>query len=105
MRKLLYPFLVVLAVLATHDGFSQMNRKQIKKNNRQVSSYRGKKFGFSKEKRYNALGVTLTALNYYGDLAPKPKRLSTDIAFTRPALSVSFSHRFGPRYTITASFM
>lgn len=68
-------------------------------------SYRGKKFGFGMEKRYNTIGVSLNALNYYGDLAPTPKRISTDISFTRPGIGFSFSHRFGPRYTATANFM
>ena len=70
-----------------------------------MSSYRGKKEWFSKEKRYNTLGIALNALNYYGDLAPKPTQFSTDISFTRPAVGLTFSHRFGPRYSITSSFM
>lgn len=106
MRKIL----CVLAAFAmlfglVNDGFSQMNRQQIKKNNRRLMSYRGKKFGFGKEKRYDAIGITLNALNYYGDLAPRPKKLSTDLAFTRPAVGICYTHRFGPRYTLLASFM
>jgi hypothetical protein len=105
MRKLFYLCLTVVLLLSSADLFSQMNRKAIKKNNRRLSSFRGKKFHFGKEKIYNSLGITLNALNYYGDLAPRPSRISTDISFTRPALGLSFSHRFGPRYTLTAGFM
>lgn len=105
MRKLFCLLLIVVMMVSVERAHSQMNRKAIKKNNRRLSSFRGKKFHFGKEKVYNALGVSLNALNYYGDLAPRPSRISTDISFTRPALGLSFSHRFGPRYSITAAFM
>lgn len=96
-------FLVCLGIGL--DSFSQMNRRSIKRNNKRISSYRGKKFGFGKEKRYNSIGISLSAFNYYGDLSPLPSKLSTDISFTRPALGISWAHRFGPRYTVQASFM
>lgn len=68
-------------------------------------TFRGKKQGFGKEKRYDQISLTLNAMNYYGDLAPKPGRISTDLSLTRPAVGLSYSHRFGPRYTLTGSFM
>lgn len=105
MRKLLFLLIIAVFFSQAQQGYSQMNRRQIKSNNKRLSSYRGKKFGFGKEKRYNTVGVSLNALNYYGDLAPKPNKVSTDISFTRPGIGFSFSHRFGPRYTITGSFM
>ncbi len=105
MRKTLYLFLALVILLTANDSFAQMNRKNIKKNNRRISSYRGRKQGFSANNKYNAVGISLNALNYYGDLSPKSGPLSTDISFTRPAIGVSFSHRFGPRYTLTAGFM
>jgi hypothetical protein len=104
MRKLIYLGVVVFLFFST-EGFGQMNRKTIKKNNRRISHFKGKKFHFGKEKVYNAFGITLNALNYYGDLAPRPTKFSTDISFTRPAFGLSFSHRFGPRYTLIAGFM
>lgn len=91
--------------MSAEDALGQMNRKAIKKNNRRISNFRGKKYHFGKEKIYNTIGFSLSALNYYGDLAPAPSRFSTDISFTRPALGVSFSHRFGPRYSLVGSFM
>src|SRR5688572_20677876 len=105
MKRVFYLCLAVALMLSSTEAFSQLNRKAIKKNNRRISHFRGKKFHFGKEKIYNSLGVSLNAFNYYGDLAPKPSRLSTDIAFTRPALGLSFTHRFGPRYQVTAGFM
>jgi hypothetical protein len=104
MRKLIYLGVAVILFFST-ASYGQMNRKTIKKNNRRISQFKGKKFHFGKEKIYNAVGITINALNYYGDLAPRPTKFSTDISFTRPAIGLSFSHRFGPRYTITAGFM
>jgi hypothetical protein len=106
MKKSLYQVIAILLMfLAAESVEAQMNRNTLKKNNKRISSYRGKKEWFSKEKRYNTLGITLNALNYYGDLAPRPSRFSTDISFTQPAVGISFGHRFGPRYLLTGSFM
>jgi len=69
-----------------------------------MASFKGKKFGF-KNKAYSGFGFSLNSFNYYGDLSPKPQNVSTDISFTRPALGLSFMHRFGPRYTFLAQFM
>ena len=105
MRKLFYLLLAFVILLTANDSFAQMNRKSIKKNNKRISSYRGKKSGFSAKNRYNAIGISLNAMNYYGDLSPHPGEFSTDLAYTRPAFGISLSHRFGPRYTLTGAFM
>lgn len=106
MRKLALLSLItaMLCLGIEHDSFGQMNRRAIKKNNKRISSYRGRKTHFGKEKIYNSIGISLNALNYYGDLSPTPKRMSTDLTLTRPAIGLSFTHRFGPRYQITAAF-
>jgi len=106
MRKLWLAILSVSLLLgAGSEGYAQLNRKSIKKNNKRIASYRGRKSAFGKEKRYNAIGFSINAVNYYGDLAPKPQRVSTDISFTRPGFGLSFIHRFGPRYSLKAEFM
>ncbi|HEX6224088.1 MAG TPA: DUF6089 family protein [Chryseolinea sp.] len=105
MRKSVYVIATMLLLFFASDAAAQMKRRSVKKNNKKISSYRGKKEWFSKEKRYNTLGISLNALNYYGDLAPKPTRFSTDISFTRPAIALAYSHRFGPRYAVIGSFM
>lgn len=105
MRKLLYVSLAFFLLSLAFDSEAQINRKSIKKNNKRISSYRGRKSWFGKEKVYSMLGFSVNALNYYGDLSPRPGRFSTDISFTRPAVGLVFSHRFGPRYAITGSFM
>jgi hypothetical protein len=104
MRRVFYLTLALSLLMCSTKAWSQLNRKSIKKNNRRISHFRGKKFHFGKEKVYNSIGISLNAFNYYGDLAPKPSRFSTDITFTRPAIGFSFTHRFGPRYQLMAAF-
>lgn len=105
MRSRLYLVIAIIILIVSNESYGQMNRKSIKRNNKRISSFKGRKSIFSKEKRYNAIGFNLSALNYYGDLAPRPNRLSTDISFTRPSLGISFIHRFGPRYSVVGMFM
>lgn len=106
MRKLWLAIIGSFILLAgSEKALAQMNRKNIKKNNKRIASFKGKKSHFGKDKIYNAIGFSVNALNYYGDIAPRPQRVSTDISFTKPGLGVSFAHRFGPRYTLQAQFM
>ncbi|HMJ69326.1 MAG TPA: DUF6089 family protein [Cyclobacteriaceae bacterium] len=102
MRKLWWALIAVFFCLQAE---AQINRNAIKKNNKKIGSYRGKSNSFGRQKAYSALGVSLNALNYYGDLAPRPSKVSTDISFTKPGIGVSFMHRFGPRYTVLGTFM
>lgn len=106
MRKLFFGILCTFLLFGlSNQGQAQFNRKQIKKNNKRIASFRGRKAGFGKNKIYNSIDFSVSALNYYGDIAPQPKRVSTDISFTKPAFGLSFTHRFGPRYSLQAQFM
>ncbi len=87
-----------------YSADAQINRKKIRKNNKRISNFKGRKSHFAKEKRYNWLALSLNTFNYFGDLAPLNKTASTDISFTSPAIGVMFGHRFGPFYTLRASF-
>ena len=99
-------WVTIVAVLAgSSEAVAQLNRKAIKRNNKRIASFKGRKSHFGKDKVYNAIGFSVNALNYYGDLAPRPQRVSTDISFTKPGFGVSFAHRFGPRYTLQGQFM
>ncbi len=102
MRKLWLALIVLFVCLQAE---AQINRSAIKKNNKRIGSFRGNKNTFGKTKAYSAIGFSVNALNYYGDLAPKPSRISTDISFTKPGFGLSFMHRFGPRYTVQGQFM
>lgn len=106
MRKIAYLLVAFILVAAfDYDVYGQMSRRNIKRNNKRIGSFKGRKSHFDKNKVYNAVGISLNAFNYYGDLSPSSKRVSTDLSLTRPAIGVSFVHRFGPRYQLVGSFM
>ncbi len=105
MRMLLVALSVFfLGLCYAPDSIGQFNRKSIKKNNKRIASYTGKK-RFGKDHVYSGVGFSLNALNYYLDLSPLPSKFSTDISFTKPGIGISFFHRFGPRYTLVGQFM
>jgi hypothetical protein len=43
-------------------------------------------------------------MNYFGDLTPQAKILSTDLRFTRPQIGLNYTRRIGTRYSIRGSF-
>lgn len=106
MRKVCIAWLCLFfLILQTEEGLAQFSRKSIKNGNKRMASFRGAKSRFGKEKVYNTIGFSVNALNYYGDLSPSPQRVSTDISFTRPGFGISYTRRFGPRYSVQAQFM
>ncbi|TGE05278.1 DUF6089 family protein [Hymenobacter fodinae] len=58
---------------------------------------------FSKRKQYNSVGVSLNAMNYFGDITPKPSIPSFRAGATRPNLGLSFTRRFAPRISVRAA--
>ncbi|OON70621.1 DUF6089 family protein [Hymenobacter sp. CRA2] len=58
---------------------------------------------FSKRKQYNSVGLSLNAMNYFGDIVPKPSIASLRFAATRPNLGLSFTRRFAPRISARAA--
>jgi hypothetical protein len=52
---------------------------------------------FSKRKQYTSIGVSLNAMNYFGDLNPNTNFASFKLADTRPNLGLTITHRFFPR--------
>lgn len=50
-------------------------------------------------RHYNTVSASLNAMNYFGDLAPRPAFTSLRFGSTRPNLGVALSHRFAPRLT------
>lgn len=105
MRKLCFVLLWFMLLLGVGEAYAQINRKSIKKSNKRVGAYKGKTNTFGKQNKYHSFGVSLNALNYYGDLSPAPGKVSTDISFTKPGFGLSYSHRFGPRFSMQGQFM
>ncbi len=104
MKRLITFCLVIFLIGISGEVYSQINSKQARKMNKRIASYKGQKTYFAKSKRYNSVGVSLNAMNYFGDIAPTSNWASTDLKFTRPGLGLSFEHRFGPRYSLRAAF-
>lgn len=106
MKKLSVVSLIVVLLLAVvGDTWAQFNTKGVKSGNRRIAGYRGQKSKFGKEKIYNSVGISINALNYYGDLAPSPSSFSTDLSFTKPGFGLSYTHRFGPRYALMGQYL
>ncbi|MEL7004428.1 MAG: DUF6089 family protein, partial [Bacteroidota bacterium] len=109
MKKLyIILFSCIFLLCGYTDGNSQRQsfkkrQKKIRQNNRRISSFRGRKTGVFKNKRYNYIAVGVNAFNYFGDLAPLSRTASTDLGLTRSGFGVTFGHRFGPRYTLRGS--
>ena len=105
MKRLFIAFICMMMLsIGGETAYGQIKSRQVRKNNKRISNFRGKKRGFGKDRRYHYFGVTLNALNYFGDLAPLEKFSSTDISFTRPGFGLFWGHRFGPRYSLRANF-
>lgn len=54
-------------------------------------------------KRYTTVGLSLNAINYFGDLAPKDQIFSTDLSLTRLDLGLFAYRRLGPRLAVRGS--
>lgn len=55
-------------------------------------------------KKYTSIGISVNALNYFGDLAPKEDLFSTNLSLTRPGFGIHAQRRMGPRFTARISF-
>lgn len=96
--------LLLGSIIISDNAYSQLNRRQIKRNNKAASSFKGQKGLFPKSKQYSTIGVSINAMNYLGDITPTASAISTDISFTRPGFSIWGSHRVGARYTVEAAY-
>jgi hypothetical protein len=88
------------------DGESKPEKKLKNTYGKEYSRKRaphGHKWVWTKRKEYISAGISLNAMNYFGDITPRPNFLSTDIRMTRPNVSVFVAKRFFPN--ITGRFM
>lgn len=103
MRSVRIVLVIILIGVLMATAEAQMSRKKIKKNNKAMSKFHGKKNTFTKQKKYKYLAFSINSLSYLGDIAPKASWGSTSLGFVRPGFSLSYGYRFGPRYTVMAS--
>lgn len=78
MRKLFWlVFAILIGITSVTDSYGQF---------------------FSRRKHYTTIGAGISAMNYFGDLAPTDKIASADFSFTRPQLSFFAARKFHPRF-------
>jgi hypothetical protein len=94
--------IIILSSILAIPASAQLSRNRIKSNNKAMSKFRGKKNTFSKQKKYYSFGISVNSMNYLGDIAPKASWGSTKVGNTRPGVTLSFAHRYGPRYSVLA---
>jgi len=59
---------------------------------------------FTRSKRYTSVGVSVNAMNYFGDITPSESFTSTDLQFTRYNIGVHLTRRYTPRFSGRFSF-
>ncbi|GAB3327806.1 hypothetical protein GCM10027429_01960 [Marivirga atlantica] len=109
MRKVILLFSIVMSAMMVlpESADAQLfgGRNKRRKSSRKIGSFSGSKRAFNPEITYFAIGGGINALNYFGDIAPRPSTFSTDISFTRPGFNIFLKQKFGDRFSWRANFM
>lgn len=59
---------------------------------------------FTLRRRYGSVGVSMGAMNYFGDIVPEPAFTSFRFKSTRPSISISYTYRYRPRISFRGSY-
>ena len=111
MRKVaIFLIALFLSVVASEALFAQSSKKfknaSFRRKNKRISSYTGGRVGkFSSAGKYSAIGISVNAFNYFGDLAPRSSRGSFDISFTRPGFGVYYTKKVMPRLSLRGQLL
>jgi hypothetical protein len=109
MKKLILSFSILMSALmilpeaADAQIFGGKNKRR--KSSRKIGSFSGSKKLINPEISYYAIGGGINALNYFGEISPRPTTFSTDISFTRPGINLFLKQKFGDRYSWKVNFM
>ena len=103
MKKFYLLLLLLLAVcVSSTQVFAQNTRRAaraaMRAKSREMSKFTVKR-SFGKSKQYSAVGGFLGAANYYGDLAPKTRRLSTSTKLTRTYFGGFYQKRINANFS------
>lgn len=103
----IYPVIILIGWIFNPEiAAAQMSRRQIIKNNSRLMSYRGNIRNQYGSKKYQAsIGLAVNATNYYGDLAPLPDKVSSDISLTKIGGSITYAYPFAPNFSLRGGFM
>ncbi|WP_439880499.1 DUF6089 family protein [Pontibacter sp. MBLB2868] len=59
---------------------------------------------FTMRKRYSSIGLSLGAMNYFGDIVPEPNFTSLRFKSTRPNVGINYTRRYRPRISGKVAF-
>ncbi len=59
---------------------------------------------YTKRKRYSSVGISVGAMNYFGDIVPQPDFTSLRFKSTRPNIGINYTYRFAPRVSVRGAF-
>ncbi|SFC51671.1 hypothetical protein SAMN05421780_10690 [Flexibacter flexilis DSM 6793] len=108
MKKVLSLLLLVVTLSVSNDVLAQSpigkraKRAADRSKSRPITHYTLKK-KFPKHMKYISVGGGIGAANYFGDLAPRLNRFSSDIKMTRTFVSGVITRRYSPYLSFRAS--
>jgi hypothetical protein len=111
MRKLsFFVCLLIGCICIAEMGLAQSSKKfknaNFKRKNKRISSWTGGKTGgMAAAGKYGEIGISLNAMNYFGDLAPAQGRASFDISFTRPGFGIYYTKKLSSRIFARGQFL
>jgi len=92
--------LLISTISPTFGQFGKRaKRASLKTRNKQISRFTVRT-DFSKSKKYISFGGGIGATNYFGDLAPRARRGSSALGYTRTYTTGFYLHRIHPHITI-----
>ncbi len=100
--NLLVRIITLVFVMLTVANTTSINAQSARQNTHKQATYTMRKS--FKKFAYKSIGFSVSSMNYFGDVAPAPDRISTDLGQTRPSYAFSFEHRKGPRFSYRAAF-
>jgi hypothetical protein len=92
--------LLLLPISLNVYGQSKLEKRyQLRERNRQLSNFTTK-VDFSGEKKFSTIGFGLGSANYFGDLAPRQSRMSTDLSYSRSFISIFHLKKIHPNISL-----
>lgn len=106
LKSLVAITLTILCLCLAEDADAQRKNQYQKRRskNKQISHYRGGRVSSSRFAPYSYAGVSVNAMNYFGDLAPTSSAVSTDLSFTRPGFGIFYGRKFHHSMSYRAAF-
>ncbi len=93
-------FVLIFVLGLSHNALSQEEEEEVFARAKKGSTA----FKFNKEVRYATVGLSFNSFNYFGDLAPRPGKISTDLSFTKVGVGLVGNYRVGSRVFLRGAF-